>query len=213
MPPISTQDFERLLRPYLEMIHITLDAAQISALTIHLNLLLRWNQKLNLTAVRTPPEMIKRHFAESLFLANLLELRAGTTIADIGSGAGFPGFPISVLRPSAQVSLIESVAKKVAFLKELCRGRPNVSVIHARFEQLAASFDWGVVRGVLASQLLQDFATSLRHVALIVGREATRDLSSAPTFEWGEPVPLPWKPDPVVLRGRSRTFRLEHSTK
>ena len=205
MAPITTEQFEALLRPYLAMMHIELDPSQVSFLLRHLNLLLRWNQKLNLTSVRDPPEIVRRHFAESLFLGSLLPIGI-STVADIGSGAGFPGFPIAVLQPSAQVSLIESVAKKAVFLKELCRGAPNTTVIHGRFERLDLCFDCGVVRGLPVPRLLPAFARKLRDLAFILGREPGRNLSRTNFFDWSEAVPLPWEPDRVVLLASRRDF-------
>ncbi len=202
MAPISRQDFERMLQPYLYIIHINLDPPQFAHLTHHLNLLLRWNQKLNLTSVTAPPEIVRRHFAESLFVGNLLPMGSGT-LADIGSGAGFPGFPIAVLKPSVQVTLVESVAKKAAFLKELGRGFPNVTVLHSRFERLNVCFDCGVIRGLSAPDHLPALAARLRHLALILGREDASDLSRSKLFDWAKAVPLHWQPDRVVLLGES----------
>jgi len=202
MAPISRQDFERMLRPYLEVIQSNLDSTQFAHLTHHLNLLLRWNQKLNLTSVTALPEIVRRHFAESLFVANLLPIGI-STMADIGSGAGFPGFPIAVLKPSVQVTLVESVGKKAVFLRELCRGLPNVTVLHSRFERLNVCFDCGVIRGVSAPHLLPVFAARLKHLALILGREAADDLSRHKLFDWAKAVPLPWQPDRVVALGRN----------
>jgi len=91
----------------------------LEQLAIYLELLLKWNARTNLTSIREPEEMVRRHFGESLFMAaHLPECR---TLLDLGSGAGFPGLPIQLARPALQVTLAESQHKKAAFLREVVR--------------------------------------------------------------------------------------------
>lgn len=86
----------------------------------YLALLLRWNARMNLTAVRSPEEMVGRHFAESIFAAQQLSNQVNTLL-DFGSGAGLPGIPIAICRPEIAVTLAESQGKKAAFLREAVR--------------------------------------------------------------------------------------------
>ncbi len=88
-------------------------------LGIYLDLLLRWNAQINLTAIREPDEIVLRHFGESLFLGTCLN--ACCTLLDYGSGAGFPGIPIQLLKPDLHITLAESQGKKAAFLREAVR--------------------------------------------------------------------------------------------
>ena len=94
--------------------------AQLSA---YLDLLLKWNARTNLTAIREPEEMVRRHFGESLFAGMHLgtRLSPGASVLDFGSGAGFPGLPIQLLHPEFQVTLAESQGKKASFLREAVR--------------------------------------------------------------------------------------------
>ena len=89
----------------------------------YLDLLMRWNQRTNLTAIRDPEEIVRRHFGESLFAAGLLvgQLEDGGSVLDVGSGAGLPGIPIQLLLPKLRVTLAESQGKKAAFLREIVR--------------------------------------------------------------------------------------------
>ena len=124
-----------------------LSATQLDQLQQHYELMLRWNKTINLTRIERIEEVVDRHYAESLFLgANLPAgpLRA----ADVGSGAGFPGIPIAILRPEVSVSLVESHQRKVVFLKEATRSIPNVSVIGRRAEDLQQTLDWIVSRAI-----------------------------------------------------------------
>jgi 16S rRNA (guanine527-N7)-methyltransferase len=97
-----------------------LDAPTVAQLETFLALLLRWNARINLTAVREPEEIVRRHFAESIFAAKLIPQRA-KTLLDYGSGGGFPGIPIAICRPGIAVTLAESKTKKAAFLREAVR--------------------------------------------------------------------------------------------
>ena len=148
----------------------------------HYELLQRWNRKLNLTS----EESLERHYGESLFLAE--HLPAGPLkIADIGSGAGFPGFPVAVVRPDCQVTLIESHQRKAVFLKEASRKQLNIRVLAKRVEDIDERFDWVISRGVS----YQDLAKSLRRLAanaaLLTGSEPP---PAELGFEW-ERIPLP----------------------
>ena len=112
-----------------------LSAVQEQALERHYELMVRWNARLNLTRITDEADAARRHYAESLFLAWCLP-PGSLRIVDIGSGPGFPGFPIAVARPEVQVTLVESVSKKAMFLKEASRGEANVQVIAGRAESL-----------------------------------------------------------------------------
>src|SRR5690242_14425854 len=118
---------------------------QFERLGAHYELLLKWNRVLNLTSVRSLNEAAERHYGESLFLAS--RLPAGSfRIVDIGSGAGFPGFPVAVARPDCQITLVESHQRKAVFLREASRGMPNVAVGAQRAESVSENFDWAISR-------------------------------------------------------------------
>src|SRR4051812_28057619 len=99
-----------------------LSTEQMEQVSIYLDLLLKWNAKTNLTAVRDPEDIITRHFGESFFAAKAW-LKTGETksVIDLGSGAGFPGLPMAIYAPGTKVTLIESQNKKSTFLKEVVR--------------------------------------------------------------------------------------------
>ncbi|MFI5106622.1 MAG: 16S rRNA (guanine(527)-N(7))-methyltransferase RsmG, partial [Terriglobales bacterium] len=122
---MDTNAIASLLRPYAE-----LTAAHLAQTLMYLNLLVKWNAKINLTAVRSPEEMVTRHFGESFFAAARLVSEAPFTetpfaqrwssaAIDVGSGAGFPGLPLAMSAPGAEVTLIEANNKKAAFLNEV----------------------------------------------------------------------------------------------
>lgn len=126
---------------------ITLSDEQLGQLEAHWLLLSLWNRRLNLTRIDMLAEAVERHYGESLFLASHLP-GGPLRIADLGSGAGFPGFPIAVARPDCQVTLVESHQRKAVFLKEAARSLCNVRVAAKRAEDVQESFDHVVVRAV-----------------------------------------------------------------
>ena len=119
--PLPEPRIIELLEPYVR--DEFLPSGIYGALARYLELLLRWNARTSLTAIRDPEEIVQRHFGESLFcgieLARRLQPRA--TLLDFGSGAGFPGLPIQLLLPELRVTLAESQGKKAAFLREAVR--------------------------------------------------------------------------------------------
>jgi 16S rRNA (guanine527-N7)-methyltransferase len=121
MPTLPETRIAELLAPYVG------DAATppslLPQLSLYLDLLLRWNARTNLTAIREPEEIVRRHFGESLFAGRHLAplLPANAILLDFGSGAGFPGLPIQLLLPALRVTLAESQGKKASFLREAVR--------------------------------------------------------------------------------------------
>lgn len=165
-----------------------LTAEQEAALEAHLDLLMRWNKSLNLTAIRNREEAIERHYCEALFLG--ARLPAGVLrIADVGSGAGFPGFPVAVLRPECSVTLIESHQRKAAFLKEASRKVPNVRVLAKRAEDVVETFDWVISRAVSYADLGGFLKRLAPNADLLSGAEVP---PVSLGFRWEAPVALPW---------------------
>jgi 16S rRNA (guanine527-N7)-methyltransferase len=115
MPVLAAERIASILLPYYPEPSPEL-AGQLS---VYLDLLLKWNAHTNLTAIREPEEIVRRHFGESLFTAR--HLPACVTLLDLGSGAGFPGLPIQLALPHLKVTLAESQNKKASFLREAVR--------------------------------------------------------------------------------------------
>src|SRR5216683_8401147 len=131
--PLSADAINKALREF----KIEATAEQITSIQRYMSLLLAWNDKINLTAIRDPLEMLYRHFCESMFAAVAVPLNSGR-LADVGSGGGFPGLPLKILRPELQVFLVESNIKKATFLAELVRELEltDTRVLVSRYEEL-----------------------------------------------------------------------------
>ena len=114
-PAVSSARFVELLSPF----YPELTDSLVQSLSLYLQVLLRWNARMNLTAIRDPEEIVRRHFGESLFVAR--HLPSCQTLLDLGSGAGFPGIPIQLALPSLAVTLGEAQNRKASFLQEAVR--------------------------------------------------------------------------------------------
>jgi 16S rRNA (guanine527-N7)-methyltransferase len=197
--PVSVseeQEFSDLLVRHFSSVE-PLTATQIQELYAHYALLRRWNRVLNLTAIQKPEDVVVRHYCESLFLG--AHLPSGMlSVVDVGSGGGFPGFPVAVLRPEARVTLVESHQRKAVFLMEATRGRRNVRVDARRAESLTERFDWVVSRAVRWDQVVK-VATS--RIALLLGSDDAKQAALAAGFHWNPPIPLPWGRQRVFLIG------------
>jgi len=172
----------------------SLTVGQIDALEAHYKLLTQWNTRLNLTRIESVEDAVHMHYCESLLVAT--KLPAGPLrIVDVGSGAGFPGIPIAILRPECEVTLVESHQRKGVFLREASRNLKNVKVVTDRAENLKAEFDWLVSRAVSPKGLLK--LKLANNLALLVGSE------EVPGFDQREQIP--WGTD------RYLTFHVERS--
>ncbi len=156
---------------------------QLNRLELHYNLLVRWNQRLNLTRIEGVSASVRFHYCESLYLG--LKLPPGPLrVADVGAGAGFPGIPIAILRPELQVGLIESHQRKAVFLREAVRDLHNTRVLSSRADEVQEQFDWVVSRAVSPSEVLA--AKLAPRCALLVSSKDAPLGSELIRFPWGE---------------------------
>ncbi|MGE5568754.1 MAG: 16S rRNA (guanine(527)-N(7))-methyltransferase RsmG [Rhodospirillales bacterium] len=190
------QNFEELLARHFSAFG-SLSSGQLALLRGHYELLVRWNRVLNLTAIKRLEEAVVRHYCESLFLGVHLPAE-GVSVLDVGSGAGFPGIPIAVLRPECEVVLAESHQRKAAFLREATRDWPNVRVEARRAEEIDRASDWVVSRAVRWDKVI---ALAQRRVSLLLGNEDAQAASAARGFNWEPVIPLPWGQRRVLLLG------------
>lgn len=161
-------DWQRQLAPGLKSLGVTLPAGGEAALVRYVELLLRWNQAYNLTAVREPAEMVSKHLLDSLAI---LPFITGPAIADVGTGAGLPGMPLAVARPDLQFTLLDSNGKKTRFVTQAMAELKlaNVAVVQARTEAWTAPAPFAqVVSRAFAS--LKDFARLAGGLAAPGGR-------------------------------------------
>lgn len=174
----------------------------------YLDLLLRWNARVNLTAVRAPEAILSRHFVESIAVARALPPGLATLL-DFGSGAGLPGIPIAICRPQLAVTLAESQSKKAAFLNEVVRTLGlNARVHSGRAETLKEQFDCVTLRAVDHMELAVHAAAQLVAPAGWLAPLTTHaDLAAmqaaaGPGFDWSPPpTPLPGSDQRILALG------------
>jgi 16S rRNA (guanine(527)-N(7))-methyltransferase RsmG len=174
-------DFKALLASEFAPIG-SLTEYQLDLLEQHYRLLCEWNKRINLTRIRGIREAVQFHYCESLFLAQWLP-KDKLRIVDVGSGAGFPGIPVAVLRPDCTVDLIESHQRKAAFLREASRQLPNVNVVSRRAEECTGGYDWMISRAVRVEDLLKLKLAPNR--ALLMGADDAEGLEVL-KVPWGE---------------------------
>jgi 16S rRNA (guanine527-N7)-methyltransferase len=190
-----------VVRGLLAPFSLALKPEQVDKLIVYLDLLTRWNKKINLTSVRGAEESVTRHFGESLYLSRWVELQGASL--DIGSGAGFPGLALKLVFPDLSVSLLEPVGKKRAFLKEVIRacGMEPVEVRPERLEELVAKplgckFDSVTSRAVgVIQELVPQAARLLKSggkICLWLSHEdGVKVSANAAGFRWQPPLQLP----------------------
>ena len=205
---ISDADVAAALEPFL--LHRRLTPNQVQQVSAYLELLMHWNARINLTAVRDPAEILTRHFGESFLLASLLsEAASARDAVDIGSGAGFPGIPFKLLLPEPHVTLVESQNKKATFLKEVIRKLTliNIDVFTGRAENFQQQAEIVMLRAVEQFQRVLPVAHNLVRrpglIALLIGSgQIPAAQETLPNVGWEAPVPIPQSRERAVLLGR-----------
>jgi 16S rRNA (guanine527-N7)-methyltransferase len=179
-----------------------LSETQVGQLYQHYELLIRWNQRMNLTTVKPGREMVIRHYCESLFFAAHLPAAVDAiSVIDVGSGAGFPGVPMAILKPGWRITLVESAQRKAVFLRESTRGLANVSVLSQRIEDVTLKTDWLVARAVDPVQVLLNISRLAPRIGLMVGEDDFSSIQANKRIAWSEPVRLPWGDRKICVYG------------
>lgn len=176
---------------------LSLEPSMREQLWGHYELLRSWNARLNLTSVVELEKAAVRHYAESLFLASLVPPTA-RRVADVGSGAGFPGFPVAVARPNAEIFLIESDQRKAAFLREASDLSRNVRVRCLRAQSLKDQMDAVVGRAVRPTEILDTAKRLAAWFGILLSRKDADALAGGYS---AEVKPLPWDEQSAALVG------------
>jgi 16S rRNA (guanine527-N7)-methyltransferase len=203
---------EQIIRNALKEFGVEVSDVQVSQIQQYMKILLAWNEKLNLTAIRDPLEIMYRHFCESMYAGVSLPMEKGR-LADVGSGAGFPGLPLKILRPNLHVFLIESNVKKATFLAEVIRGLglADARVLVSRYEELGeevAPLDFVCSRAVGDFRVMLEWAGSkqvaARQVVLWIGARDLEEIRRIRTWNWRDPIPVPHSMQRLLLVGTSK---------
>lgn len=193
-----------------------LSDGQLGAIVRYLDLLVKWNAHVNLTAIREPEEIVTRHFGESLFAAAHLfpDQAMSASATDIGSGAGFPGIPIKIWAQALDMTLVESNRKKATFLREVVRALTlsSVSVLSDRAETLLIpQADLVIFRAVESFELVlrtarRQLGKTGRLAMLIGNSQLEAAYSGLPDMKWDQPVRIPQSQNRILLVGRTSSI-------
>ena len=206
--PVSDETVRRALGEF----QISIDSEQVFLIQQYIAILRRWNEKLNLTAIRDPLEILYRHFCESMFAGGAIPVDKGR-LADIGSGPGFPGIPLKIARPELELCLVESNVKKGTFLAEVVRELKlaNSRVLISRYEELGeeiAPLDYVCSRAVGEFGPFLAWAGSAqvqaRQVILWIGGRDLEEAQKSKNWEWREPILIPRSLQRYLLVGKKK---------
>ena len=200
----SSADIASLLAPYYPVE----DQGLIEHIRAYIPLLLAWNGKISLTKITDPVEIVRFHFGESLVAASALRIRDGR-LADVGSGAGFPGLPLAMAIPGLHATLIEANAKKAAFLSEVVRRLylSNVVVLRSRMEDVRGvePFNFICARAIGKHANLirwsREKLTPNGRLVLFLGEEDVQKVCEVRRWNWEPPIIIPDSSRRFILSG------------
>lgn len=134
----------------------------------YMNLLIEWNEKINLTAIIEPNEIILKHFIDSITI--LKDIKDGSTVVDVGTGAGFPGIPLSIMNPTLKITLVDSLNKRLIFLQEVINelDLKNVELVHARAEEFGRNKKYREKFDIATSRAVANLATLSEYLLPLV---------------------------------------------
>lgn len=161
------KEFYEKLKSKAKQIDINLQDEQLQEFYSYMNLLLEWNEKMNLTAITEPNEVILKHFVDSITIGKYIQNRQ--CVIDVGTGAGFPGIPLSILKNDLDITLLDSLNKRIIFLQEVIQNinLKNINAVHARVEEFAKNkknrekFDVATSRAVAPLNVLLEYLLPL----------------------------------------------------
>ncbi len=158
-------EFKNELNLGLEKLNIFLEEEQINQFYKYMNILIEWNKNINLTAITDPKEVILKHFIDSIYVLKNIEISSNSSVIDIGTGAGFPGIPLKIVRKDLNVTLLDSLNKRIMFLDNVINnlGLKDISTIHGRAEEMGKNkkyremFDYAISRAVANLTVLSEY--------------------------------------------------------
>lgn len=180
-----------LLREEAEKLGISLDEKKLNQFKIYMEYMLEYNEHTNLTSIKNEEDVAIKHFLDSIFVLKFLKVKENAKIIDIGSGAGFPGVPLKIVLTNSEFLLVDSLNKRVTFLKNLISklGLEKIDALHARAEELGnqpkfrEKFDFAVSRAVAPLNVLCEYCLSFLNLGgcfvVMKGPEVSEEIKAA----------------------------------
>ena len=161
-------DFKEKMIINVDKLGITLSEIQLKQFYNYMNLLIEWNKKINLTAITEPNEIILKHFVDSLTISKYIS--DGTRVVDVGTGAGFPGIPLKIYRQDIEITLLDSLQKRINFLDEVIKelNLEKIEIIHSRVEDFGKDKRYREKFDIATSRAVANLATLSEYLLPLV---------------------------------------------
>ena len=161
-------EFKEKMIINVDKLGITLSEIQLKQFYNYMNLLIEWNKKINLTAIIEPDEIILKHFVDSLTISKYIS--DGTRVVDVGTGAGFPGIPLKIYRQDLEITLLDSLQKRINFLDEVIRelNLEKIETIHSRVEDFGKDKKYREKFDIATSRAVANLATLSEYLLPLV---------------------------------------------
>lgn len=160
--------FEEEMSKKSKILGVRFSVEQIEQFYKYMNLLIEWNEKMNLTAITEPKEIILKHFIDSLTILKYID--DNSKLVDVGTGAGFPGVPLSIMNPTLKITLVDSLNKRLIFLQEVVKelNLKNIEIVHARAEEFGQNKNYREKFDIATSRAVANLATLSEYLVPLV---------------------------------------------
>ena len=160
--------FEEEMSKKSKILGVRFSVEQIEQFYKYMNLLIEWNEKMNLTAITEPKEIILKHFIDSLTILKYID--DNSKLVDVGTGAGFPGVPLSIMNPTLKITLVDSLNKRLIFLQEVVKelNLKNIEIVHARAEEIGQNKNYREKFDIATSRAVANLATLSEYLVPLV---------------------------------------------
>ena len=180
---MDIKEFKEEIEKYLNVLKIELKEKQIKQLYEYMNLLIEWNKNINLTAIVEPKEIILKHFVDSLTISKYIT--ENSILIDIGTGAGFPGIPLKILRDDIDITLVDSLNKRIKFLNEVINklNLSNINTIHGRAEEIGRNINYRETFDYATSRAVANIATLSEYLIPLIKKNGKCIYMKGPDLE------------------------------
>lgn len=160
--------FEEEMSKKSKILGVHFSVEQIEQFYKYMNLLIEWNEKMNLTAITEPKEIILKHFIDSITILKYID--DNSKLVDVGTGAGFPGVPLSIMNPTLKITLVDSLNKRLIFLQEVVKelNLKNIEIVHARAEEFGQNKNYREKFDIATSRAVANLATLSEYLVPLV---------------------------------------------
>ena len=160
--------FEEEMSKKSKILGVRFSVEQIEQFYKYMNLLIEWNEKMNLTAITEPKEIILKHFIDSITILKYID--DNSKLVDVGTGAGFPGVPLSIMNPILKITLVDSLNKRLIFLQEVVKelNLKNIEIVHARAEEFGQNKNYREKFDIATSRAVANLATLSEYLVPLV---------------------------------------------